>query len=106
MLVPALAQEMPVIIDDFPPSDAASTFKDFTNYVGGPILISARKPIIYSNFLTYQRLLPRNGLSGWWTIRSFWLRPDDDGGLGLGEAQTTADRMLKQAIRSVFGSGN
>jgi hypothetical protein len=33
MLVPALAQGIPVIIMDFPPSDAASTFKDFTNYV-------------------------------------------------------------------------
>jgi hypothetical protein len=35
MLVPALAQDIPVIIMDFPPSDTASTFKDFTNYVGG-----------------------------------------------------------------------
>jgi hypothetical protein len=41
ILVPALAQDIPVTIMDFPPSDAASTFKNFTSYVGGAYLDSS-----------------------------------------------------------------
>lgn len=35
ILVRALAEDIPVILMDFPPSDEASTFKDLTYYVGG-----------------------------------------------------------------------
>jgi hypothetical protein len=102
MLVPALAQDIPVIIMDFPPSDAASTFKDFTNYVGGayfdigkeannlleiPDLSSFNEKERAERMVDYKEFLATALM-----IMVF----------GSGEANTTSDRMLKQAIRSVL----
>jgi hypothetical protein len=102
MLMHSLSRDIPVIVMDFPPSDAASTFKDFTNYVGGAYFDIGKE----SN-----NLLELPDLSG------FSEKERDDRMVdykeflasalmimvfGAGEAQTTADRMLKQAIRAVI----
>jgi hypothetical protein len=102
MLIPALAQNIPVIIMDFPPSDAASTFKDLTNYVGGAYFDIGKEsnnlfeiPDLSSFSLQEQqeRLVDYKEFLATALMMMVF---------GAGEAQTTADRMLKQAIRSVL----
>lgn len=102
MLKQGLARGIPVIIMDFPPSDAASTFKDFTHHLGGAYFDIGREannlfelPNLssFSSNEREERLADyKEFLASALMIMVF----------GAGVPQTTADRMLKQAIRSVI----
>jgi hypothetical protein len=102
MLVPALAKNIPVIIMDFPPSDAASTFKDLTNYIGGAYfdigkeannLLELPDLSSFSVKEREERMVDYKEFLGTALMMMVF---------GSGEAQTTSDRMLKQAMRSVL----
>lgn len=102
MLVPALAQNIPVIIMDFPPSDAASTFRDFTQYVGGAYFdIGKESNNLFElpDLTKFTESEQRERLSDYKEFLATALMMMV---FGAGEAQTTADRMLKQTIRSVL----
>jgi hypothetical protein len=102
MLVPALAQDIPVIIMDFPPSDTASTFKDFTNYVGGAYFDIGKEA---NNLLEIPDLSAFNAKDREERMvdyKEFLATAIMMMVFGSGTAQTTADRMLKQAMRSVI----
>jgi hypothetical protein len=102
MLVPALAQDMPVIIMDFPPSDAASTFKDFTNYVGGAYFDIGKESNNLLEIPDLSAFSEKERQERMVDYKEFVATALMMMVFGAGEAQTTADRMLKQAIRSVL----
>jgi hypothetical protein len=102
MLVPAMAQEIPVIIMDFPPSDAASTFKDFTNYVGGAYFDIGKESNNLFEIPDLSAFGERERQERLVDYKEFLATALMMMVFGSGEAQTTADRMLKQAIRSVL----
>jgi hypothetical protein len=102
MLVPALAQDIPVIIMDFPPSDAASTFKDFTNYVGGAYFDIGKESNNLLEIPDLSAFDAKEREERMVDYKEFLATALMMMVFGSGEAQTTADRMLKQAIRSVM----
>jgi hypothetical protein len=102
MLVPALAQDIPVIIMDFPPSDAASTFKDFTNYVGGAYFDIGKESNNLLEIPDLSSFDAKEREERMVDYKEFLATALMMMVFGSGEAQTTADRMLKQAIRSVL----
>jgi hypothetical protein len=102
MLVPALAQDIPVIIMDFPPSDAASTFKDFTNYVGGAYFDIGKESNNLFEIPDLGSFTAQEQKERLVDYKEFLATALMMMVFGSGEAQTTADRMLKQAIRSVL----
>jgi hypothetical protein len=102
MLVPALAQDIPVIIMDFPPSDAASTFKDFTNYVGGAYFDIGKESNNLLEMPDLSAFSPQVREERMTDYKEFLATALMMMVFGSGEAQTTSDRMLKQAIRSVL----
>jgi hypothetical protein len=102
MLVPALAQDIPVIIMDFPPSDAASTFKDFTNYVGGAYFDIGKESNNLFEIPDLSNFSPQEQKERLVDYKEFLATALMMMVFGAGEAQTTSDRMLKQAIRSVL----
>jgi hypothetical protein len=102
MLVPALAQGIPVIIMDFPPSDTASTFKDFTNYVGGAYFDIGKEANNLLEIPDLSAFSAKEREERMVDYKEFLATALMMMVFGAGEAQTTADRMLKQAIRSVL----
>jgi hypothetical protein len=102
MLVPALAQDIPVIIMDFPPSDAASTFRDFTGYVGGAYFDIGKESNNLLEIPDLSAFNPKERAERMVDYKEFLATALMIMVFGSGEAQTTADRMLKQAIRSVL----
>ncbi len=102
MLVPALAQDIPVIIMDFPPSDAASTFKDFTNYVGGAYFDIGKESNNLFEIPDLSSFTAQEQQERLVDYKEFLATALMMMVFGSGEAQTTADRMLKQAIRSIL----
>jgi hypothetical protein len=102
MLVPALAQDIPVIIMDFPPSDAASTFKDFTNYVGGAYFDIGKESNNLLELPDLSAFSEKERAERMVDYKEFLATALMMMVFGAGEAQTTSDRMLKQAIRSVL----
>ncbi len=102
MLVPALAQDIPVIIMDFPPSDAASTFKDFTNYVGGAYFDIGKEANNLLEIPDLSAFDEKQRTERMVDYKEFLATALMIMVFGGGEAQTTTDRMLKQAIRSVL----
>jgi hypothetical protein len=101
MLVPALAQDIPVIIMDFPPSDAASTFKDFTSYIGGAYFDIGKESNNLFEIPDLSAFSSKERAERMVDYKEFLATAVMMMVFGAGEAQTTADRMLKQAIRSV-----
>jgi hypothetical protein len=102
MLVPALAQDMPVIIMDFPPSDTASTFKDFTSYIGGAYFDIGKESNNLLEIPDLSAFSEKERQERMVDYKEFLATAMMMMVFGAGEAQTTADRMLKQAIRSVL----
>jgi hypothetical protein len=102
MLVPALAQDIPVIIMDFPPSDAASTFKDFTNYVGGAYFDIGKEANNLLEIPDLSAFSAKDREERMVDYKEFLATAIMMMVFGSGTAQTTADRMLKQAMRSII----
>jgi hypothetical protein len=102
MLVPALAQNMPVIIMDFPPSDAASTFKDFTSYVGGAYFDIGKEANNLLEIPDLSAFSPKERAERMVDYKEFLATALMIMVFGAGDAQTTSDRLLKQAMRSVL----
>jgi hypothetical protein len=102
MLVPAMAQDIPVIIMDFPPSDTASTFKDFTHYMGGAYFDIGKEANNLLELPDLSSFDPKQRQERMVDYKEFLATALMMMVFGAGEAQTTADRMLKQAIRSVL----
>ncbi|KAM3095551.1 hypothetical protein ACKFKG_13135 [Phormidesmis sp. 146-35] len=102
MLLHALARGIPVIVMDFPPSDAASTFKDFTSYVGGSYFDIGKESNNLMELPDLSSVNPKEHKDRMVDYKEFLATALMIMVFGAGEAQTTTDRMLKQAIRSVL----
>jgi hypothetical protein len=102
ILSQGLARGVPTIVMDFPPSDAASTFKDFTHYVGGAYFDIGKES---NNLLEVPDLSsfdPKDREERMVDFKDFVGSALMIMVFGAGDATTTADRMLKQAIRAVL----
>ncbi len=102
MVKQGLARGIPAIIMDFPPSDAASTFKDFTHHLGGAYFDIGREAnnlfeLPDLSTFSVQEREERLGDYKEFLASALMIMV-----FGSGVPQTTADRMLKQAIRSVI----
>jgi hypothetical protein len=102
ILAQGLARGLPTVVMDFPPSDAASTFKDFTSYVGGAYFDIGKE---CNNLLEIPDLSSFNAKEReerMTDFKDFVASALMIMVFGAGEPTTTADRMLKQAIRAVL----
>ncbi|MBW4444460.1 MAG: hypothetical protein KME10_25210 [Plectolyngbya sp. WJT66-NPBG17] len=102
MLLHALAQGIPVIVMDFPPSDAASTFRDFTSYIGGAYFDIGKEANNLLELPDLSAFDPKEREERMVDYKEFLASALMIMCFGSGEAQTTADRMLKQAMRAVL----
>jgi len=102
MLKQGLARGIPVILMDFPPSDAASTFKDFTAHLGGAYFDIGREANNLFELPDLSRFSESEREERLGDYKEFLASALMIMVFGAGVPQTTADRMLKQAIRSVI----
>ena len=101
-LLHGLARGLPVILMDFPPSDAASTFKDFTHHLGGAYFDIGREANNLFELPDLSQFSAQERDERLGDYKEFLASALMIMVFGSGEPQTTADRMLKQAIRSVI----
>ena len=101
ILTHALARGIPVILMDFPPSDAASTFKDFTQHLGGAYFDIGKEANNLFELPDLSSFSEREQTERLGDYKEFLAAALIIMIFGSGEPQNTADRMLKQAIRSL-----
>ena len=102
ILTHALARDIPVILMDFPPSDAASTFKDFTKHLGGAYFDIGKEANNLFELPNLSAFSEREQGERLGDYKEFLASALIIMIFGAGEPQSTADRMLKQAIRSLI----
>ena len=101
-LLQALANGLPITIIDFPPSDAASTFKDFTHYLGGSYFDIGKEASNLLELPNLDQFSPKEREERMTDFKEFVCSALMIMSFGSGEATTSDDRLLKQAIRSVL----
>jgi hypothetical protein len=97
-----LAHNLPIIVMDFPPSDAASTFKDWTHYNGGAYFDIGRESANLLEIPDLSSFTEKEQAERMTDFKEFVCSALMLMVFGSGEPQTTNDRMLKQGIRSII----
>lgn len=103
ILMQGLCRGIPTIIMDFPPNDAASTFKDFTSYVGGSYFDIGKESNNLFELPDLSRFTPKERAERLSDYRDFIESAVMTMVFGAGEPSNSTDRIFKQAIRSVIG---
>ena len=105
ILTHGLARGIPTIIMDFPPSDAASTFKDWTTFLGGAYFDIGKECnnlFEMPDLSTFDPKERQERLSDYTDFLESALMTMVFGG---GEASTSDDRLFRQSLRSMLGPG-
>jgi hypothetical protein len=103
LLTHALARGIPTIIMDFPPSDAASTFKDWTTFLQGAYFDIGKECnnlFEMPDLSAFDAKEQRERLSDYIDFLESALMTMVFGG---GEATTSDDRLFRQSLRSILG---
>ena len=103
ILTHGLARNIPTIIMDFPPSDASSTFKDWTAFLGGAYFDIGKECnnlFEMPDLSTFNEKERQERLSDYIDFLESALMTMVFGG---GEALTSDDRLFRQSLRSMLG---
>ncbi len=103
ILTHGLARNIPTIIMDFPPSDASSTFKDWTAFLGGAYFDIGKECnnlFEMPDLSAFDEKERQERLSDYIDFLESALMTMVFGG---GEASTSDDRLFRQSLRSMLG---
>jgi hypothetical protein len=103
LLTHGLARGIPTIIMDFPPSDAASTFKDWTYFMGGAYFDIGRESNNLLELPDLSAFEPKERLERLADYTDFLESAIMTMVFGAGEATTSEDRVFRQTLRSMIG---
>jgi hypothetical protein len=103
VLTNALARKIPVIIMDFPPSDAASTFKDWTYFLGGAYFDIGKECNNLMEMPDLSAFAPKEQAERMSDYTDFLESALMTMIFGAGEATTSDDRTFRQTLRSMIG---
>jgi hypothetical protein len=99
----ALARNIPTIIMDFPPSDAASTFKDWTHFLGGSYFDIGKECnnlMELPDLSSFDEKERRERMADYTDFLESALMTMI---FGAGEGTTSDDRTFRQTLRSMIG---
>lgn len=103
VLTNALARKIPVIIMDFPPSDAASTFKDWTYFLGGSYFDIGKECNNLMEMPDLSAFDDKERAERMMDYTDFLESALMTMIFGSGEATTSDDRVFRQTLRSLVG---
>jgi hypothetical protein len=103
VLTHGLARGIPTIIMDFPPSDAASTFKDWTEFMGGAYFDIGRECNNLLELPDLSQFSEKERQDRMSDYADFLESAVMTMIFGAGEATTSEDRIFRQTLRSMIG---